>query len=112
MHIASLLRRGAATLISMTTLVACGADSTQPSARPTSIAPTTASTAAGTAGLALTSPPSFVVNDQNGTPLAGIAVSVAVTAGGGTISGAPAVTAAGPTPIGSWTLGKTAGENT
>jgi leishmanolysin len=80
---------------------------------PTSVAPTLATQADGTAGLPLATPPTFAVKDASGNVLGGVAVTVAVTAGGGTITGAPTTTVSGaPTPIGTWTLGKTAGVNT
>ena len=66
----------------------------------------------GTAGVALPSAPTFTVADAAGNSLSGIAVNVTVTAGGGTLAGAPTSSAKGATPIGNWTLGKTAGLNT
>jgi hypothetical protein len=70
-------------------------------------------TPSATAGLALTSAPTFSVKDGSGKILGGVAVTVAVTAGGGTIANAPTSTGSGsPTSIGVWTLGKIAGVNT
>lgn len=70
-------------------------------------------TPSATAGLALTTTPTFSVKDASGKILGGIAITVAVTAGGGTLASPPTSTVAGsPTPIGTWTLGKTAGLNT
>ena len=70
-------------------------------------------TASATAGLPLETTPTFSVKDASGNILGGISVTVAVTAGAGTLSGQPVTTlSGGPTPIGSWTLGKTAGLNT
>jgi hypothetical protein len=66
----------------------------------------------GTAGVALPSAPTFTVTDASGNSLSGIAVNVTVTAGGGTLAGSPTSSAKGATPIGTWTLGKTAGLNT
>ena len=66
----------------------------------------------GTAGSALTVSPTFIVKDAAGNALAGKGVTVAVTAGGGTITGAPTVSAAGATSVGAWKLGNTSGTNT
>ena len=69
--------------------------------------------ASATAGLPLAAAPTFSVKDANGDILGGVAITVAVTAGGGTLAGAPTTTIPGaPTPIGTWTLGRTAGLNT
>jgi hypothetical protein len=51
------------------------------------------------------------VNDASGNSIGGVAVSVTVTAGGGTLTDAPTKTKDGPTPIGTWKLGNTAGVN-
>ena len=56
--------------------------------------------------------PSVVVKDQFGNPVAGAIVTFAVASGGGSITGANALTnAAGIATIGSWTLGFSAGAN-
>ncbi len=79
-----------------------------------------ASTIAGNAGnnqkarpgFAIPNPPSVIVTDPAGIPVPGVAVTFAVTAGGGTITGAVATTnASGIAAVGGWTLGPTAGEN-
>jgi hypothetical protein len=58
-------------------------------------------------------PPAVLVKDQTGQPLAGVAVTFAVTGGGGTLTGASAVTnPAGVATVGSWTLGAAPGQNT
>lgn len=66
----------------------------------------------GTAGTVLTPPLTFTVKDQSGKPLGGVNVVVTITAGGGTLTDAPAKSASGPTPVGTWTLGTVAGVNT
>ncbi|HMA45439.1 MAG TPA: leishmanolysin-related zinc metalloendopeptidase [Gemmatimonadales bacterium] len=59
----------------------------------------------GLAGFAVNFPPAVVVRDGNGAPLAGAAVSFAVTDGGGTVQGGAAVTnASGVAQVGSWTV--------
>lgn len=56
--------------------------------------------------------PAVQVSDADGRPLRGIEVSFAVTAGGGTITGATQVTDAnGIARVGRWTLGGSAGTN-
>lgn len=92
-------------------LAACS-DSTAP-ARPASVSVDNTTVADGTAGLLLTTPPSFVVKDANGNIMGGVSITVAVTGGGGTVTGSPNQTSSsGPTPVGQWTLGTTAGVNT
>jgi adhesin/invasin len=64
-------------------------------------------------GTPVTIPPSVIVTDINNNPVAGVAVTFAVTAGGGTITGGSATTnASGIATVGSWTLGATVGANT
>src|SRR5207249_1672848 len=65
------------------------------------------------AGTAVSSPPSVLVKDANGNPVAGVAVTFAVAPGNGTITGGSAPSLPGALPIvGSWTLSPTAGQNT
>ncbi len=68
----------------------------------------------GTIGQAVAAPPSVRVTDVGGNPVAGIAVTFAITAGGGTVlPGTPVVTnASGIATVTSWTLGTTVGTNT
>ena len=94
-------------------LVACSGGEVAGPPKPTSVAPTQATLADAIAGLPLGASPTFVVKDGSGNTLGGVAITVTVTAGGGTITGAPTSSVSGsPTPIGTWTLGKTAGVNT
>lgn len=93
-------------------IVAGCSESTAPP-KPASVSPSVAATVDGTAGLSLAASPTFAVKDANGNTLGGVSVTVAVTAGGGSIPDLPTKTVSGgPTPIGTWTLGKTAGLNT
>src|SRR5207248_2844354 len=72
--------------------------------------PTSQSAAAGTA---VSTPPSVIVKDANGNPVAQVAVTFAVAPGNGTITGASQTTnASGVATVGSWTLSATAGSNT
>src|SRR3989454_3741738 len=65
------------------------------------------------AGTAVSSPPSVIVKDANGNPVAGVAVTFAVAPGNGTITGGSQTTnASGVATVGSWTLSPTAGQNT
>jgi probable HAF family extracellular repeat protein len=64
------------------------------------------SAAVGTA----VAPPSVKVTDGGGNPVAGVAITFAVTAGGGSVTGSSQTTdAGGIATAGSWTLGTTAG---
>ncbi|MDB4913274.1 MAG: hypothetical protein JWM95_918 [Gemmatimonadetes bacterium] len=65
-----------------------------------------------TAGAAVITPPSVLLKDQVGNPVANVQVVFAATAGGGTVTGATTTTnGAGIATVGSWTLGSTAGTN-
>jgi Leishmanolysin len=104
-------RRGVSALIAAAMAGAACKDGTAPPT-PSSVEAAN-TTPSATAGLALTAAPTFSVKDAGGKVLGGIAITIAVTAGGGTLASPPASTVAGsPTPIGTWTLGKTAGLNT
>jgi adhesin/invasin len=66
-----------------------------------------------TVGSAVAVRPAVIVRDSRGNPVAGVTVTFAVGAGGGTVTGATAVTsAAGVATVGSWTLGGVAGVQT
>ena len=65
------------------------------------------------AGTAVSTPPSVIVEDTNDNPVSGVSVTFAVASGGGSVTGLTATTdAAGIATVGSWTLGATAGANT
>jgi hypothetical protein len=58
-------------------------------------------------------PPAVIVRDNFTNPVSGVSVTFAVAGGGGSISGAAAVTGAnGVATVGSWTVGADAGTNT
>jgi hypothetical protein len=79
----------------------------------TTVTAQSATTQTGAAGAAVAAPPSVRVNDQTGAPMAGVAVTFAVTAGGGVLVGGSATTnASGIATVTSWTLGAAAGTNT
>ncbi len=66
-----------------------------------------------TVGTAVAAPPSVLVVDGAGNPVGGVTVNFAITAGGGSLNGASAVTdPAGVATVTSWTLGGTVGTNT
>jgi Big-like domain-containing protein len=68
----------------------------------------------GAAGDPVGEPPSVIVKDKFGDPVSGVAVTFAVTAGGGTIAPTTPVTtgADGKATLTSWTRGPGAGANT
>jgi hypothetical protein len=56
--------------------------------------------------------PAVIVRDANGHPVAGVSITFAVSSGGGSVTGSPAVTGLdGVATLGSWTLGAAAGPN-
>jgi hypothetical protein len=64
-------------------------------------------------GTPVTNPPSVLLSDLKGAPVAGAVVTFTVTSGGGTVTGATATSnASGVATVGSWTLGTAAGANT
>lgn len=64
------------------------------------------------AGTAVAIPPSVIVTDSAGRPVAGVKVTFAVVSGGGSAAGLSAVTGAdGVAAVGSWTLGISGGVN-
>lgn len=96
---------------SFAVVAATGCSESTPPAQPASVTPSQI-TADGTAGLPLATAPTFVVKDAGGSTLGGVAVTIAVTAGAGTLPDAPTKTSGGsPTSVGTWTLGKIAGLN-
>lgn len=90
---------------------ACGDDGikTRP---PTAMTPNTPATITSTAGAALSISPAVRVFDDRGTGVEGVTVTFTVTSGGGSVTGATAVTNFdGVATVGSWKLGNTAGAN-
>ena len=103
-------RHGKTLLIASFVVAGCGGEPTV-SRQPSSVVLDQTATLEGTAGTVLTTAPTFVVRDQDGNPMSGVSVTVTVTAGGGTLTNAPTTTSDGPTPVGTWRLGNTAGVN-
>lgn len=96
-------------LLAVAAAAGCGDPTALPD--PASLDVGTTVVAEGTAGLALATPPTFIVKDADGNALSGVRFSIAVTAGGGTLTGSPGSTRSEGTPIGTWTLGTVAGLN-
>jgi len=111
------LRRVGLNLIALLTLVtqfSCGGggESTPPPVA-TTLTANSATTLTGTAGTAVATQPSVLVRDQNGSPMAGVPIAFNVGTGGGSVTGAAAITnSSGVATVGGWTLGTTAGANT
>jgi hypothetical protein len=102
--------RGA--FLAILSVTACsGGDGTSPP-KPAAVQTVSGSGVSATVGTALTTAPTFSVTDASGKALGNVTVTVAVTGGGGTLTGAPTKTSAGATSVGTWTLGTTAGTNT
>jgi hypothetical protein len=107
-----ILRRSAELSLAVLQFSCGGGDAAGPTG-PAAIAANSATTLSGSPGAPVQERPSVIVRDQNGTPLASISVTFAVTSGGGSLTGASAVTdASGIATVGSWTLGSVVGSNT
>ena len=79
---------------------------------PTSIVPFAGNNQSATVATAVAIAPSVKVTDAFNQPVAGVAVTFAVTVGGGNITGASQTTDAnGIATVGSWTLGTKSGNN-
>jgi len=75
--------------------------------------PNSPTSQSGTAGAPVSAPPSVAVHTPTGKAITGLPVNFAVTAGGGSLTGASTATdASGFATVGSWTLGTAAGLNT
>ena len=80
---------------------------------PTQVTKNAGDNQTATAGTAVPIPPSVIVQDQAFNPVAGYTVTFSVASGGGSITGADAVTnSSGIATVGSWTLGAVPGTNT
>ncbi len=79
--------------------------------QPASVSASSTAGLTATVGTALDTPTAFTVKDAGGNALGNVTVTVVVSGGGGSLVGAPTRTLAGATPVGTWTLGTTAGVN-
>ena len=92
--------------------LSCG-DSSGPGRVASSFTANSATTQTASPGSEVAEPPSVIVRDQNGAVMTGVSVTFAVTAGGGSVTGATAVSSAsGVATVGSWTVGTAEGVNT
>ncbi len=79
----------------------------------TSVSALSALSQSGHVAAGVGAPPSVKVVDQSGNPVSGVGVTFAVTAGGGTLSGASTATdALGVATVGGWVLGRSVTTNT
>jgi len=92
--------------------ISCG-DSTAPGNAAASISANSSTALSAAPGGQVAELPSVIVRDASGNPIAGVAVTFAVTAGGGSVTGGHATSnSAGIATVGSWTLGPSQGANT
>jgi hypothetical protein len=92
--------------------LSCG-DSSGPGLVASSFTANSATTQTAAPGREVAEPPSVIVRDQNGAMMAGVSVTFAVTAGGGSVTGGTVVSSAsGVATVGSWTVGTAEGVNT
>ncbi len=93
--------------------LSCGGDSSGPGNVAASMSANSATSISSPPGSQVADRPSVVVYDQTGDPIAGVAVTFAVTGGGGSVTGGSQVTnAQGIATVGAWTLGTTVGSYT
>lgn len=98
--------------VALMLVAACKETPVDPAKVPASIVAIDGLTQDGAVGTPVGTTPTFEVRNADGVAIAGVNVSIAVTAGGGTLVGKPSQSGAGPTEIGGWTLGPTAGAQT
>ena len=103
-------------LVALAALAGCSSDNptAPPGPTPSQIAARSVTTQNAPVNTAVGAPPSVLVRDASGAPVAGVTVTFAVTGGGGTVLPVvPVATdASGIATVGSWTLGGTPGANT
>ena len=94
--------------------LSCGGDASGPgTSQATSIAPNSSTVTTAAPGTQVTELPSVLVTDGSGRPMTGVAVTFAVTTGGGSVTGGSATTGSdGIATVGSWTLGAAPEGNT
>lgn len=109
MQTRSTLRSPAATAVMVLLAVGCsgnGGPSEPEPSTPASLAIVAGDGQQAAAGAAVPVAPSVVVRDADGGPVAGVEVTFAVAAGGGTLQGAtPTTNASGIAAVSSWVLG-------
>lgn len=93
--------------------LSCGGDSSGPGNVATTMSANSATSISSPPGSQVSDRPSVVVFDQTGDPMSGVAVTFAVSGGGGTVTGGSQVTnAQGVATVGGWTLGTAVGSYT
>jgi hypothetical protein len=96
-----------------TGMVSVTAPTTVVSGAATTLTITAGNNQTATVGTVVSVSPSVRVTDASGNPVSGVAVTFAVSSGGGSITAAIATTGPdGVASVGSWTLGSAAGANT
>ncbi len=91
--------------------VVAGCRDATPPAKPASISIVGGNQQTGIAGEKLATSPTFVVNDDQGHAISGVAVTIAVSLGNGTLATPTTKTNGGPTSVGTWSLGPKVGPN-
>lgn len=105
----ALSRRRLAVFTAALIVAGCGDGGSGPPPTPAALVATSPNPlAASVVGAAVSPVPEFEVRSSSGRAIGGVPVTVSVT-GGGTLTGAPTVSLPGPTPIGTWVLGESAG---
>jgi len=107
--------RFAPVALSLTLLAALGCggkDSSGPPGGAASLVAGGGATPSAVVGTVLSVSPTFTVRNSAGATVAGVPLSVVVTSGGGSLSGAPTVSTAAEMSVGTWTLGSVAGSQT
>lgn len=97
---------------SVLSLAACHDDSTTAPATATTVTVLSGETQSGTVGAALGAPIVLQVKDQNGSAMVGVAVTLTVGTGSGSVSATQLTTDANGQATVSWTLGTVAGTDT
>jgi len=92
-------------------LGAVGCDAGSPGPTPVAIAIVGGSGQAATVGAAV-GPIQIEIRDAEGVPIGGLAFTAVVSSGGGSLASSSGRTEKGPSPVGTWTLGTTAGTQT
>jgi hypothetical protein len=93
-------------------LASCKDTPVDPADVPVSIVAIAGIAQAGSIGSAVATTPTFEIRNADGDAISGLSFTVTVISGGGAVTGKPSATSAGPTSIGTWTLGTVPGTQT
>ena len=92
---------------------ACGGDKSVEPPVATTLQASSSTSLTAVVGMSVSEKPSVIVKDQRGNPMAGVSVTFAVGAGGGSVIGGSQTTSTtGTATVGDWTLGTAATTNT